>query len=104
MPRNFAGQSNCDFRRPGPLHSSPVDAFQKHRELRATEPHGSALGLRPDESTALQPLGKQAKTITIPPQQFYDVASAPAEDKDVSGEWLLKKNRLHLRAQTIEVG
>jgi hypothetical protein len=36
------------------------------------------------------------------PQQFYDVASAAAEDKDVSGEWLLKKNGLHLRTQTIE--
>ena len=62
----------------------------------------SALGLRPDESTALQPLSKQAKTIAIPPQQFYDVAAAAAEDKDVSGEWPLKKNGLHLRTQTIE--
>ena len=48
-----------------------------------------------------RPLGKKAQTIAIPPQQSYDVASA-AEDKDVSGEWLLKKHGLHLRTQTIE--
>jgi hypothetical protein len=85
--------------------SAPLFASRCLREAsRAVRdwPHCSALGLRPDEATALQPLGKQAKTIAIPPQQFYDVASAAAEYKDVSGEWLLKKNRLHLRTQTIE--
>src|SRR5664279_1798923 len=87
--------SHGDFRRPRPLHSSPIDPFQKHRELCATEPHASTVRLRPDESTTLKALGKQAKTIAIPPQQFYDVASAPAKHEDVSGEWLLLKHGLH---------
>jgi len=64
--------------------------------------HSSCLHLRPDESTPLQSLGKQAETITIPPQQFYDVASAPTKHEDVSGERLLLKHVLHLRTQAIK--
>ena len=38
--------------------SAPVDAFQKHRQLRTTEAHGSLCGLRPDEAATLETLGK----------------------------------------------
>ena len=35
-------------------------------------------------------------------KKFYDVASAPAEHEDMSGEWLLLEHGLHLRTQTVE--
>ena len=76
------------FRCPRAFDSSPVDPFQKHRELGATQPYNSALRLRPDEAAALQPLGKQTQTVAIPPQQLDDIASSPSEHKDVSGERL----------------
>jgi hypothetical protein len=48
----------------------------------ATEQNGSIVGLRPDEPAALQPLGKQAEAISIPPQKLYDIASASAANGD----------------------
>jgi hypothetical protein len=90
------------FRRPCSLDFSPVDAFQKHRQLCATKLHSATVGLRPDESATLQPLGKKAEAIAIPPQQLYDVASTAAECEDVAREWLLLERVLHLRAEPIE--
>jgi hypothetical protein len=88
--------SDCDLRLPRSLDPPPVDAFEQHRKLRATQLHGATLGLRPDESAAFQPLGKQAQTIAIPPQQFYDIASAPAKYEHVSGEGLLCHRQLKI--------
>jgi hypothetical protein len=39
--------------------------------------------LRPDESSSFQTLGKQAQTITVPPQELYDIASAPAKHEEM---------------------
>ena len=75
------------------------EASRAAHDVRRTVPSRS---LRPDESASLQTLGKQTKTIAIPPQELDDVASAPAKHEDVSGERLLLKNGLHLRTQTIE--
>src|SRR5438309_334551 len=97
-----AASSNREFGRPCALDSAPVDAFQKHRKLCATETDCTALGLRPYKTTALQPLGEQAQTITVPPQQLHDVASAATKYKHVTGERLLLEHRLHLRTQPIE--
>ena len=94
--------SDCDLRLPRSLDSPPVDAFEQHRKLRATQLHGATLGLRPDESAAFQPLSKQTQTIAIPPQQFYDIASAPAKYEHVYGEGQLLQYGLHLAAESIE--
>ena len=41
-----------------------------------------------------------AKTFSIPPKQFYGVASASSKYKHMPGERLLMENRLHLRTQS----
>jgi hypothetical protein len=97
-----AWSSDRNFWRPGSLHSSPIDAFEKHRKLCATEPHRATLGLRPDESAALKPLGEETQTISVPPKKFYDVTSPAAEYEHVSREGLLLKHGLDLSAQPIE--
>ena len=100
--RESAPSSNCNFGRPRAFNSAPIDAFQKHRKLSATESHGTTLGLWPYKTTTLQPLGEEAQTITIPPQQLHDIASAPAEHEDMARKRLLLQNRLHLRTEAIE--
>ena len=67
----------------GAFGTTPVDAFQQHRQLRPSERNGPAVRLRPDESTTLQALGEQAKTIAIEPQAFNDVAAPATEHKDM---------------------
>jgi hypothetical protein len=99
-----AWSSDRDFGCPCSLHSSPIDAFKKHRKLRPAEPHRATLGSRPDESAALKPLGEETQTIAVPPKKFYDVASPAAEYEHVSRERLLLKHGLDLSAQPIEVG
>ena len=94
--------SHCDLRRPGSLRPAPVDAFQKHRQLRASQTNGAFGSLRPDESSSLQTLGKQTKAVAVEPQQLDDVTAASAENEDVTGERLLLKHRLHLRTETLE--
>ena len=101
---NHNNHSERNLWRPGSLGPSPVNAFEQHRKLRTRQTNSSALDLRPDEPATLQSLGKQAQSVTIEPQKFNDVATAPPENKDMSGERLLLKHRLHLRTQTIEVG
>src|ERR1035438_8875563 len=64
--------------------------------------NGSFSSLRPDESSSLQTLGKQAKAVAVEPQQLDDIAAASAENKDVTGERLLIEHRLHLRTQAVE--
>ena len=97
-----AWSSDGNFWRPRSLDSAPVNAFQKHRKLSAAETHRSTIGLRPDESAALQSLGKEAQAISVPPKKFYDVASAPAKHEHMPGEWLLMQYVLYLRTQSIK--
>ena len=94
--------SHCDLRRPGSLRPAPVDAFQKHRQLRASQTNGAFGSLRPDESSSLQTLGKQTKAVAVEPQQLDDVTAASTKNEDVTGERLLLKHRLHLRTETLE--
>ena len=58
--------------------------------------------LRPDESSSLQTLGKQTKTVAVEPQQLDDVAATSTKNEDVTGERLLLKHRLHLSTETLE--
>lgn len=58
--------------------------------------------LRPDEPALLQALREKTQTIAIEPKALYDVASAPAEHKDMARKRLLLQHRLHLRTEAIE--
>ena len=68
----------------GALGATPVDAFQQHGKLCATERNRSTLGLRPHKSTPLQTLGKQAKAIAVEPEALDDVAAPATEHKDMA--------------------
>jgi len=58
--------------------------------------------LRPDKSTAFEPLREKAKTVAIKPEALNDVTSAPAKNKHVTRVWLLFENRLYLCTQTVK--
>ena len=96
-PHEYRGitmvNQTATLRRPGPLglrQSMPSRSIESCARVRQTVP---SVGLRPDESSSLQTLGKQTQTIAIPPQKLYDVASASAKHEDVSGERLLVQAR-----------
>src|SRR5207237_5924479 len=57
---------------------------------------------RPDESPALQPLGKQAQPVAIPPQQLDQITAAAAKAEHMAGERILPEHCLRLRRQTVE--
>src|SRR5690606_21797254 len=84
-----------DLRRVRALWTSPVDALQQHRQLRATQVHHATLGLRPDEPTTLEPLRKQAQPIPIPPQQLHPIASPAAKDEQLARERIFRQLHLH---------
>jgi hypothetical protein len=44
--------------------------FEQHGKLRSGQSDDAIFRARPDESAALQALGKQAESVAIPPQDF----------------------------------
>src|SRR6516164_1454786 len=64
---NHTCHLHCNLGRPGPLRTTPIDAFQKHRQLRSRQTNSSFRSLRPYETTLLQTLGEKTKTIAIEP-------------------------------------
>ena len=51
--------------------------------------HAPRLRLRPDESTALKPLGKQAQSVAGAPQQLDAITAFTAKHKYVATEWII---------------
>src|SRR6185312_4739360 len=88
------------FRCPG--RSSPVDAFQQHRELRAAQRDRSTGRPRPHKTSPLQPLGQQAQAVAVEPQHLHDVAAPATENEYVARQGLLFQHRLHLRAEPMK--
>jgi hypothetical protein len=50
--------------------------------------HRATLRLRPHEAAIFQSLREQAKTVTIPPQQFYPIAASATKDKELARVWM----------------
>ena len=59
-------------------------------------------GIRPDEAPAFEPLGKQAQTIAIPPEQFDEVAAPATKHEDVTAEWVCRQLLLGNGSQSIK--
>ena len=99
----------CSFlarqsRLPYAFRRSPVDAFNQHGELRWRERHRTA-GIahpRPDETTLIEPLGKQAETIAVPVQDLQLARALPPERKQMAGEGILLEVLLDERGEPIK--
>jgi hypothetical protein len=74
-----APRSHGKLRRVRALRVAPIDPFQQHRSLCATQVHNPALGVRPDEHTELQALCEKAQPIAIPPKQLHSIPPAGRE-------------------------
>jgi hypothetical protein len=81
---NRVNQSHRNLRRPGSLWPAPIDPFQEHRQLCPSQQDGSFSSLRPHESTLLKTFGKDAKTITIKPENLDGIAAPSAKDEYVA--------------------
>src|SRR3984885_8750816 len=107
MPRfcnctSIKSDSHRHRRLPGTIRSSPVDAFEQHRQLSAAQRHGSAVSLRPDEAAPLQTLLKQTQSVAIEPKKFNHVTAPASKNKDVTGVGFLCEDRLHLGTEPVE--
>ena len=92
----------CQWWFPCSARLTPVNAFQKHRQLRTRQRHGSALSLRPYEAATLQALLEKAKAIAIEPEQLDHVAALAAEDENMAGIALLFQHCLDQRTQPLK--
>lgn len=86
----------------------PIDPFQQHRQLCGCQRHRSAGRLRPNESSALQSFCEQTQPVAVPPQQFDQIPSPPAEHEHLSRKRIVLQRRLHhptqARKSTSQIG
>ena len=61
----------------------PVDPLQQHRQLRRRHRHLAPGRRRPHEAATLQTLGKQARTLAVPPDHLDQVAPASPEHEQM---------------------
>jgi hypothetical protein len=85
--------------RAGRLQSMPSSSIDSCAAVNETTPP-SACGQT--KRPRLQPLGEQTQAIAAPPQQLDPIASAAAEDEDVSRKRILGQLGGDLRGQPIE--
>jgi hypothetical protein len=78
-------------------------AFERVAELRRGDRHrpdrraGGARGRRrrPDEAAALQPLGEQARTLPVVPDDLDEISAATSEHEQVTRVRVLRQLLLH---------
>src|SRR5271155_2131733 len=92
----------CHLRTPRPHRHAPVNAFQKHRQLRRRQRHRAILGLRPDEAALLHPLRVQTQTLAIPAQHLHQITATAAEREELPAERILTEMQLHQGGEPIE--
>src|SRR5690606_8357244 len=79
----------------GAFWSTPIDAFEQHRQLRRCQMHDTVLRARPDEAAALQALVEKTQPLAVPPQHLDPVAAPAAEHEQLTGERIVTQRRLH---------
>src|SRR5215470_13794345 len=99
---NALRNSNTQYRISSSQGSSPVDAFEQHRELCGRQRDRPAVCQRPDKSPPFEPLLEETKSIAIGPKQLHHVAAPPTKDEDMARERLLLEYRLDLGAEPDE--
>lgn len=92
----------CDFARRRAFRHPPVDPFQQHRQLRRTDDAGPVLRLRPHEPAALQPLGEQAQSLTVPKERLDEIAAPAAKDEELTAERIALQFLLDDARQTVK--
>src|ERR1700684_176107 len=55
------------------MNAPPVDPFEQRLKLRRRQPHHPVLDLGPTELALLEPLGEEAQSRTIPPDQLHPI-------------------------------
>ena len=89
-------------RPPSAPRRPPIQPLKEHRELRCGQLHLPVLGRRPNESSALKTLGKQPRSLTVPPDDLDHVASTTAEGQEVIAVRVGFENPVHLCRKTTE--
>lgn len=83
------------------IWSTPVYAFEQHRQLRRRQMHRAGRALRPHEPTTLETLGEEAQPIAISPEKLYEITTPTTEHKDMSRVHVVHQRRLNKSGETI---
>src|ERR1700679_3438026 len=83
----------------GFLRVAPIDSRQKVAHLRRRDRHCFARNRWPDEPSSLESLGEQACSLAIVPDHLHKIASATAEDEQMTAERVFTQHLLHLERQ-----
>jgi hypothetical protein len=94
----FYASARC-LRPPGELRVTPVDPLQQIAHLTGGQRHHPAHRLRPDEASAIQPLGVERQPDPIMPDRLDQRSAATPEVKDVAGERVTAQALLHQQAK-----
>ena len=81
------------------LRISPVDPRQQVRKLCRRDRHCFTGSRRPDESSSFESFCKQARSLRIVPNDFYQIRTAPPEAKQMPPQWVMLQDLLHLQSQ-----
>src|SRR5215211_7889534 len=84
---------------PGLLRMTPVNAFQQVTELRGRDRHRTIGRRGPQEASSLEPLGEQARTLAVMPNDFQQIAPAAAEDEQVTAQRIAPQHLLDLQRE-----
>src|SRR5262245_37997714 len=83
------------------LGSTPVDAFEQHRQLRRRQMHRAGRDLWPHEPTALEAFREEAQPVSIRPQQLHEIPAPTTEDEHMSRVHVVHECRLNERCETV---
>jgi hypothetical protein len=82
-PRDFFKGSPRALRPPGQLRISPIYSFERPSAPPRSK-RRAFLRRRPDELSAIEPLGVERHSDAVMPEDFGEIAAAPAEDVEIA--------------------
>src|SRR6185295_6304042 len=80
---------------------TPVDSVEHVGELCGRYRDGATRRRRPNEATALQPLGVKRQAETVMPKDLDQVSPGATEDEKIAGERIATERLLYLQGETV---
>ena len=89
------------------FHGAAIDPFEQDHEFAAFDLDWLVLPFEKAhlgklERSRLQALGEDCPAVEIPPERLDEIAAMAAKKEQVSGVWVLRKQRLHMSTGLVQ--